>query len=354
MRSISCFLPVNRRSVTAAVLLLAVTINPVQYLHAQAPVAEQNQNQEAAKDYKKEDVAAVLNGKNITVGEVDQRIQTNPRFMLYKQMAGENVALLNRIRRTALDSLIDRELLLAEANDSKIDDKKIDAAVEQLITQYGGKEKMRPYLEELKITFDDFRKGVSDDFRIEQYINDSLGKDVAVTDQELQAEFRANKEVYDTPEQVHARHILVKVEENASAEEEKTAKEKIEKIHKEATATGANFAELAKKYSEGPTAPQGGDLRYFQRGQMVKPFEDVAFELEPGVVSKPVKTQFGYHIIYVEDHKEAVSPSFEEAKEKVVERLTNVKKRDLLQKHMEELRKDAKVEIKIEADPLSA
>nr|WP_193407082.1 peptidylprolyl isomerase [Methyloceanibacter methanicus] len=87
---------------------------------------------------------------------------------------------------------------------------------------------------------------------------------------------------------IHARHILVKTEAEA--------RDLIAKLK-----AGADFADLAKKNSIGPSAPQGGDLGYFERGQMVPAFEDAAFALKPGEISEPVKTQFGWHVIVVEE-----------------------------------------------------
>ena len=96
-------------------------------------------------------------------------------------------------------------------------------------------------------------------------------------------------------EEVMASHLLITLD-NRTDEE---ALELINKIKTEATPE--NFAELAKEYSEGPSSVNGGSLGWFVKGQMVKEFEDVAFSLESGEISEPLKTQFGYHIIYVED-----------------------------------------------------
>ncbi|GAG22437.1 unnamed protein product, partial [marine sediment metagenome] len=82
-----------------------------------------------------------------------------------------------------------------------------------------------------------------------------------------------------------------------------------------------DFAELAKEKSIGPSAPSGGDLGFFARGQMVKEFEDAAFSLEPGEISGVVQSQFGYHIIKCEEKKEEYSPTFEEAKEQISDTL---------------------------------
>lgn len=116
----------------------------------------------------------------------------------------------------------------------------------------------------------------------------------------IQAYYDAHQEDYL---QVHARHILIRVAPDASDEEVQAAQEKIESIKQQLDA-GADFAELAKQYSEDPSnAAQGGDLGFFGKGRMVPEFEAVAFSLEPGQISDPVKTQFGFHLIQVLERK---------------------------------------------------
>lgn len=109
-------------------------------------------------------------------------------------------------------------------------------------------------------------------------------------------------------EEVRASHILVKTEDKAKQLEKQLA-------------NGADFAKLAKANSIDPGAKNGGDLGYFTHGQMVKPFEDAAFNLKVGEISKPVKTQFGWHIIKVVDKKKTTPPKFDQVKSKLQQQL---------------------------------
>ncbi|MCI2429706.1 peptidylprolyl isomerase [Candidatus Acetothermia bacterium] len=150
-----------------------------------------------------------------------------------------------------------------------------------------------------------------------RYINEVVGY-LLVSDEEIKAQYEANKGKYATPE-VKARHILVSVEPNASEESVNAARAKIEEIKKQLD-KGADFAELANKYSDDKgNADDGGDLGWFGRGRMVKEFEEAAFALEVGKVSEPVKTQFGFHLIQVDEKRVR---GFEEAKEDVQRDLT--------------------------------
>ncbi|EGB15837.1 PpiC-type peptidyl-prolyl cis-trans isomerase [Pseudodesulfovibrio mercurii] len=155
----------------------------------------------------------------------------------------------------------------------------------------------------------------------------SLAKFQTVTDDEIKAYYAANKDSLEEPAQVHARHILVAVKESDSQADQEKAKARIDKLYQEAKA-GADFAELAKKNSDGPSAPNGGDLGWFGKGAMIPDFEKAAFALNKGGVSEPVRTQFGWHIIMVEDKKEGTTKTFDEAKDEIKARLAEEKASD--------------------------
>ncbi len=146
-----------------------------------------------------------------------------------------------------------------------------------------------------------------------------------VTEGAIEDYYEKNKFRYEHDDQVKARHILIKVRNNAPASELAAAKEKIEAI-KEEIINGLPFEEAAKKYSEDTgSALKGGDLGYFGRGRMVPEFEESAFSLPLGQVSPPVKTDFGYHIIKVEDRKEAGTDSLEEVRDEIADTLKKQK-----------------------------
>jgi len=143
---------------------------------------------------------------------------------------------------------------------------------------------------------------------------DALKAFVASQENELRALYEQRSSLYNMPEQVRARHILLSLEAEASAEEAADVERRANEILTQIRA-GADFAALASELSEDPGSKgNGGDLGFFARGQMVKQFEDAAFSLEPGTVSELVKTEYGYHIIRVEEHRAAQQRSFEEVR----------------------------------------
>ena len=188
---------------------------------------------------------------------------------------------------------------------------------------------------------------------IEYYSNEILGQvllreeiaKINITDEDVKTYYKANENAFKTQEMVKARHILIKVDKSATEEEKKKAREKAEGILKKIKA-GEDFAKLATESSDDPGSKvKGGDLGFFGRGKMVKPFEEAAFSLKPGEVSGLVETQFGFHIIKVEEKKEAGVEPFETVKEKVrmklLDEMTKVRTKDFI----DNVLKDAKAEM---------
>jgi peptidyl-prolyl cis-trans isomerase C len=151
--------------------------------------------------------------------------------------------------------------------------------------------------------------------------------DEATTEEKLRARYEEKKaEPGFAKEEVHARHILVETQEEAEAA--------IEQLDE-----GADFATLAQELSTGPSGPNGGDLGYFTRDQMVPEFAEAAFALEPDQVSAPVQTQFGWHVIKVLDKRET-EPTFEESQDEIRQEIA----RETVSALVEDLRADATIE----------
>jgi peptidyl-prolyl cis-trans isomerase D len=154
-----------------------------------------------------------------------------------------------------------------------------------------------------------------------RYDPDKLAAKVNPSDKEIQNYYNRQRDSgFTHPEQVRARHILIAVAADATPAQKAAAKAKADDLHKQLTA-GADFAKLAKQYSGDPgTKNNGGDLGYFSQNEMVKPFADAAFRMKAGEMTV-VQTQYGYHVIKVEDHKLAHVATLEEARAQIIEAL---------------------------------
>ncbi|MHA1565551.1 MAG: peptidylprolyl isomerase [Alphaproteobacteria bacterium] len=151
--------------------------------------------------------------------------------------------------------------------------------------------------------------------------------DTAVPEEAVRANYDETIGALPAEEEVHARHILLETEE--------AAKSVIEEV-----AAGGDFATLAQEHSTGPSGPQGGDLGYFTKERMVPPFAEAAFALEAGAhTSEPVKTDFGWHVIKVEDRRPVARPTFESMREEIEVTM----RQDAVEAHIEELRADVQI-----------
>jgi len=164
----------------------------------------------------------------------------------------------------------------------------------------------------------EYRKGEQRKIRYLLIDRDQLRSRTTITPQEIESYYNANVQQFQTPEQVRASHILLKTE----GKDEAAVRTQAEDVLKQAKAPGADFAALAKKYSEDDgSKATGGDLDYFPKGRMVPEFEQAAFAMQPGQISDLVKSQFGFHIIKVVDKKPATTRTLDEVRAQIQQTL---------------------------------
>ena len=170
---------------------------------------------------------------------------------------------------------------------------------------------------------------------------------MAVTPEQAKKFYDENPDQFKQPEQVRASHILIGAPENADAAAKAAAKRKAEGLLKQLK-SGGDFAALAKENSQDPgSAIKGGDLGLFPRGQMVGPFDQVAFTLAPGATSDLVETQFGYHIIRVVEKKEAGAVALDEVRPQLEQFLQNQNRQREMTSYVAALKAKGKVEVLI-------
>jgi peptidyl-prolyl cis-trans isomerase D len=174
-------------------------------------------------------------------------------------------------------------------------------------------EEIRNYFEQHK---DSYKTDPTIKVRYLYFNPEDYAARVTLSEDEIRDYYESHLDEFKIPKTVEARHILIKVDQNASAEEDESARKKAEEIFKLAK-EGQDFAELARKYSEGPTKAKGGYLGTFRREEMVKPFSDKAFSMNAGDISEPVRTPFGWHIIKVEKVNPAKTLTLKEAEPEI-------------------------------------
>ena len=179
----------------------------------------------------------------------------------------------------------------------------------------------------------------------QEYMKVNISDKAKVSDKEIKDYYEKHKSEFMQPEQVRARHILIKVPAGADKTKLAEAKKKALDIRAKLI-KGESFAKLAQKYSDDPgSKARGGDLGYFSKGRMVPEFEKAAFALKKGEISKPVKTTFGYHIIKVEDKKPARQRPFKEVKQEIRQKLLRQKQMKLRDELVSKLEKRYPVKV---------
>lgn len=307
---------------------------------------------ETGKSSSPGEIVLTINSHNVERGDLERRTDMKMREIL-AQSGLTNVnprneafgAIRGQVEKGVADHLINKYLLLdaATAAGTKVTAEDVDSAFRWVTRSFPTRDAMKKALEAQGLTPEDLKLELKENLLIENYLKKRFS-DITVSEKEKKAFYAENRSRFTRPESVHARHILVADDSSAAgklAEIQKKLKE------------GVPFADLARQYSIGPSAKNGGDLGFFTRGRMVKPFEDAAFSTPVGKVSKPVKTRFGYHLILVEAHQAEVTPTYEEVKEKIEQLVKQEKTSSRFQALIAELRRGARIINRLESSSTS-
>jgi peptidyl-prolyl cis-trans isomerase C len=253
---------------------------------------------------------------------------------------------LPELEKRVLDNLINIELLYQQSQKvrTKVDEAEVNAQFETLKKRFPTEAEFNDAIKKMKLTETIMKAQIRRGIAIQRFLDKmTLGK-VEVTEEEIKAYYDSHTNLFKKPEQIRASHILIKVEPGANEKNKEKARKKIEKI-RQRLVKGEDFGALAKEFSQCPSSAKGGDLNYFGRRQMAKPFEDAAFALKVGELSGVVETQFGYHLIKLTDKKPASTFSYEDMKDRIRKNLMREKIQVEVSNYIQELKKTANIEI---------
>lgn len=290
-----------------------------------------------------EGTVAVVNGELITQGDLDTELS-----VMQKQFANVGQAddkQLASMKKEILESLISREVLRQESQRKgiEVDDATVDARLVSIKKRFPKEGSFENMLKEMNLTEESLKIQLRDGMAIQKLVEQEIIDRIEVSDKEAKDYYDKNPDLFKQPEKIQARHILIKVEPEGDEAAKAVALKEIKKIQGELQ-KGGDFAQLAKKYSQCPSSAEGGDLGYFARGQMVKPFEDAAFSLKKGEISGIVETDFGYHLIQGGDRRPEIMSKYEDIKDKLSPYLKRAKAGAEAEKYIEGLKKKAKIE----------
>lgn len=320
---------------------------------------------------KNPNVVLKINDKEVTKAEFYEDFNKIKNIQLKnapKEMRKNDSYAVLAIKSKYTNDVIIRELLNQEFAKRKIEatQEEIDAKKAQIAAQVGSEEQFKKILKEHNITEEKLNSDMASEVKMEKLVNSLAGAD-SISDKEAEKYYRENKASFELPERVKVSHILIdtnadsikrkiteadkeaklstaNIDEKVNAEVEKNQK-LLQEVYKKAVANPKDFAKLAKEYSQDPgSAQNGGDLGYIVQGQMVPEFSAAAFTRKVGVVGPIVRTQFGEHIILVQDKAAKGLQPYAKVKEDLKKFLLNQKKFVEVQKLIEGLKSSATIE----------
>lgn len=290
-------------------------------------------------------VAARVNGAEISNFRLERY------FSEYLQAQGRSVGGIRnpetykRLKREALDQMIAKELLWQEAQRRgvSVSQAEVDEQLNALKTSFGGQEKFSHELSKAGFdaqSFDEYLRHELVASRMLEQLSEVAPADEA----EVLKVYEENQQHLQKPEQVWARHLLLRASDPVDPATDERSRQQILQWREEILA-GADFSQIAQEHSQDTTAGEGGDLGYFSRGTMVPAFENAVFALKPGEVSQPVETTFGWHLIKLESYLPASPLPKEQGMQLVRDFLQDQRRQVAREEALKQLSASGKIEV---------
>jgi len=289
---------------------------------------------------------AVVGGKAIRLSEVDLvALFWSQSNSPEAQGAGSRKELQMR----ALDHLIDQLVLAQEAERQSVavDDSLIGQMISQWTAQFPSEVERDKSLAARSMTFEEVREKFRQDVLVQGLVEKLIQDTLRVDDGAARAFYDQNPQHFDQTA-VRARHVLFMVPPGAPPESLAVAEAQAEEVRRQALA-GADFEELAGRYSDCPSKERGGDLGFFRRGEMIPAFSDVAFATQPGTIPEVVHSEYGFHVIKVEERRDEGLRPFEEVQPAIQRYLYQQELQQAVDVLADRLREKAKIKMKVPA-----
>lgn len=285
------------------------------------------------------DVAAIVNGEEISKAELDNQVERLMEQSPQMFEGEEGESRLVEFKRQLLDNMINNVLIRQAAAERGIEvtDEEIDAQIADLKAGFPSEDDFNAALADANLTLDELRQQLRDQLSTQRLMEELVG-DEAVTEEEISAYYDENTAQFEEQAAVRASHILFDVEDKATAEEV------LSEVNE-----GGDFAALAKEYSKDPgSAAQGGDLGWSDPASpYVAEFQTALDELEVGEISGLVETEYGWHIIKLEEQRDQRTKPLDEVRDQIEQTILQQRNIEAYQAFLEEVRGEAEIEILI-------
>jgi len=284
-----------------------------------------------------------VDGRTLTHGELESQVRQFMQSRGGNLSAGAGAATAD-VAKQMVEGFVARTLLLNQAEEQGIEvsEDDVNAVLDSLRSQLPPDASLDVALRQIGLSEQELRENIERDLKIKQLIDRQTDELPAITDEKVQTFYDDSAEQFRQSESVSARHILIQVDPDAPEAVREEKRKKAEALRQQLI-DGTDFAELAREHSEGPSASRGGDLGAFGRGQMVPAFEEAAFSQDVNEIGPVVETQFGYHIIQVQERQEARTRSLDEVREDIVSYLESRRAQSVIEDYVETLRQGAEI-----------
>lgn len=300
-------------------------------------------------------VVARVNGRAILGRDLEQRIQTQLAPMGSPKWTNLREDYRRELTVTALGELVGSELIYQKAVTSglRATEAEVKDEFARFAKTFSGDAELNLALSNRGLDRAGLNRELEKTLVVSRYVAENVLKKITVTPAEAAKYHQENTEEFRRPDLVRTSHILFMVPEGATAEQERLARQRAEAVLARVR-KGEDFAKLARENSTDNSASQGGDIGLVPRGQLAPEYEEAAFALPVGGTSGLVRTQFGFHIIRVTDKRKAGVAPFEQVQQQLTEALKNAKAQVEINKLIDELRKEAKIEALIPVEAATA
>jgi len=289
-------------------------------------------------------VVAVVNEEVITQKDIDQLLSVLYAQYVHVYKDDELLDKMEEVKRGILGRVIEDKLILSRAKELnvRVTEGEINEKLEQVKSGFESEDEFYMTLETQGITIEDLKNRYKDQIMMKKIVDFEIQSKVNVLPSEMRKYYEGHREDFKLDERYKVRHILIRAEDEVSLE---LVELEMRDIYNR-LAAGADFSELAKRYSEGPNKDTGGDVGYIRRGDMLEELDEVIFKLRLGEYSNPIKTGLGYHILKVEDIVNAGYVSLEDVQPDIKRMLFQEKIKKKLEEWLALLKKDAYISIK--------
>jgi len=291
-------------------------------------------------------IVAVVNNEVVTQAELNAILL--PLYTQYKSTYSDEELLMkiDEAKKNILYQLIEDKLILQEAHKIGMPatDEEVAERLEQIKSQFSSSEEFKSALASQGLTVVDLKEKYREQLIKEKMVNREVRSRVSVTPIEIALFYEKNEDDFNLPAQVKVMTIMIRKSE-ADPESNTDSLKKIKMIELK-MAEGEDFTKLAREYSQDPSAVDGGDMGYINKGQMMKKIDEVIFSLQPGEISETIETPVGYHVFKIVEVKEAGAESFDEARMQIENYLFQEKAKERFDEWMTNLKENAYISVK--------